>query len=357
MNEYLRLFMEYLQVELGLAENTQTAYLSDLQIFQKELGVSDEKLLHVKRQQIIFYIADLKHEGRAAATIARKLAAIKAFYRFLQDERYIESSPAEVVEAGTKGMQLPKVLTEREILLLLKQPDITTPEGLRDRTIMEMLYATGMRVSELIQATVGSVNTELHYVIAFGKGSKERIIPLGRFAVQFVEEYLEFGRPAFLPQEEEKDESEEKNESEKICGASEEQKSGHEGTITDGSGHEEDLQNKHIADKSKKKNKKSKKNRKFKDPEYLFLGHGGKGLTRQWVWEIIKEYGEKAGITKTISPHVLRHSFATHLLDNGADLRSVQEMLGHADISTTQIYTHLTNKRLRDVYSMAHPRP
>lgn len=310
MNEYLRLFMEYLQVELGLAENTQSAYLSDLQIFQKELGVSDEKLINVKRQQIIFYIADLKHEGKAAATIARKLAAIKAFYRFLQDERYIEASPAEVVEAGTKGMQLPKVLTEREVLILLKQPDITTPEGLRDRTIMEMLYATGMRVSELIQAKVSSVNPKLHYVIAFGKGSKERIIPLGRFAVQYVEEYLEFGRPEFLPQEAKED-------TEELGGDS----------------------------------------RKFKDPEYLFLGHGGKGLTRQRVWEIIKEYGEKAGITKTISPHVLRHSFATHLLDNGADLRSVQEMLGHADISTTQIYTHLTNKRLRDIYTMAHPRP
>ena len=268
--DYLALFMEYLQVELGLSDNTRLSYQRDLKIFCKALSVSEDKLAEVQRSQIISYITKLKLQGRAASTIARKLAAIKAFYRFMITENYLQTDPAEAVEAGTKGVHLPKVLTEVEVKALLEAPDISSAEGLRDRTMLEMLYATGMRVSELVTVKIASVNLSMRYVIAFGKGSKERIVPLG--------------------------------------------------------------------------------------PETLFLGLGGQGLTRQRVWEIIKQYGRQAGITKTISPHVLRHSFATHLLDNGADLRSVQEMLGHADISTTQIYTHLTNKRLRAVYEKAHPR-
>ncbi|MBO6264933.1 MAG: site-specific tyrosine recombinase XerD, partial [Acidaminococcaceae bacterium] len=252
-------------------------------------------LVQVQRIQIINYITGLKLQGRTAATIARKLAAIKAFYRFMITENYLQSDPAEAVEAGTKGVHLPKVLTEPEIQALLEAPDISTAEGLRDRTMLEMLYATGMRVSELVTVKAASVNLDMRYVIAFGKGSKERIVPLGSVAITYLRKYLAEGRNHFLKENE-------------------------------------------------------------KDPETLFLGLGGQGLTRQRVWEIIKQYGRQAGITKMISPHVLRHSFATHLLDNGADLRSVQEMLGHADISTTQIYTHLTNKRLRSVYEKAHPR-
>jgi integrase/recombinase XerD len=192
-------------------------------------------------------------------------------------------------------VHLPKVLTEAEVKALLEAPDLSSAEGLRDRTMLEMLYATGMRVSELITVKTASVNLSMRYVIAFGKGSKERIVPLGSVAAGYLQRYISEARSTFLMENE-------------------------------------------------------------TDPETLFLGLGGKGLTRQRVWEIIKQYGRQAGITKTISPHVLRHSFATHLLDNGADLRSVQEMLGHADISTTQIYTHLTNKRLRAVYEKAHPR-
>ena len=293
--DYLSLFMEYLQVELGLAENTRFSYQRDLRIFCKALKIPEDKLVQVQRIQIINYITGLKLQGRTAATIARKLAAIKAFYRFMITENYLQSDPAEAVEAGTKGVHLPKVLTEPEIQALLEAPDISTAEGLRDRTMLEMLYATGMRVSELVTVKAASVNLDMRYVIAFGKGSKERIVPLGSVAITYLRKYLAEGRNHFLKENE-------------------------------------------------------------KDPGTLFLGLGGQGLTRQRIWEIIKQYGRQAGITKMISPHVLRHSFATHLLDNGADLRSVQEMLGHADISTTQIYTHLTNKRLRSVYEKAHPR-
>jgi len=293
--DYLALFKEYLQIELGLSSNTQLSYERDLRIFCRALAIEPAQLCAVQRAQIISYITRLKLQGRAAATIARKLAAIKAFYRFLVTENYLETDPSEAVEAGTKGVHLPKVLTEQEVKALLETPDLSTAEGLRDRALLEMLYATGMRVSEAVTVKIAGVNLALRYVIAFGKGSKERIVPLGSVAVEYLQRYLEEARNTFL---------------------------------TEGQ----------------------------TDPGILFLALGGHGLTRQRVWEIIRRYGSLAGIRKKLSPHMLRHSFATHLLDNGADLRSVQEMLGHADISTTQIYTHLTNKRLRAVYEKAHPR-
>lgn len=293
--DYLELFLEYLQVELGLSENTQLSYLRDLRLFCKAFGLQEKDLAAVERQQIVRYVTDLKMKGRAAATIARKLAALKAFYRFMVQEDYMPSDPAEAVEAGTKGTHLPKVLTEDEVEALLSAPDLTTAEGLRDRALLEMLYATGMRVSEIVNLKVENVNLEMKYVLVFGKGSKERIVPLGSVAAGYLERYLKEARPTFFVKDEE-------------------------------------------------------------DPQTVFIGLGGQGLTRQRVWELIGQYGRNAGILKHISPHMLRHSFATHMLDNGADLRSVQEMLGHADISTTQIYTHLTNKRLRAVYEKAHPR-
>lgn len=287
--------MEYLTVELGLSANTRQAYERDLRLFCKTLGFKNsDALVNVSREQITGYMTQLKEKGLAAATIARKLAAIKAFYRFMTAEGYMDANPAEVVEAGTKGIKLPRVLSEDEVVRLLNQPDITTAEGFRDRTMLEVLYATGMRVSELISLTLERVDLNMKYIIAFGKGSKERIVPLGSVAAEFLQQYLEKVRPKL--------------------------------THAD------------------------------RNTNIVFLAFGGHELTRQRFWQIIRAYGRKANINKALTPHILRHSFATHLLDNGADLRSVQELLGHSAISTTQIYTHLTNKRLRDIYAKAHPR-
>lgn len=295
MTGRMQLFLEYLTVELGLSANTRQAYERDLRLFCKTLGFKNsDALVNVSREQITGYMTQLKEKGLAAATIARKLAAIKAFYRFMTAEGYMDANPAEVVEAGTKGIKLPRVLSEDEVVRLLNQPDITTAEGFRDRTMLEVLYATGMRVSELINLTLERVDLNMKYIIAFGKGSKERIVPLGSVAAEFMQQYLEKVRPKLT----------------------------HAGRNTN----------------------------------IVFLAFGGHELTRQRFWQIIRAYGRKANINKALTPHILRHSFATHLLDNGADLRSVQELLGHSDISTTQIYTHLTNKRLRDIYAKAHPR-
>ena len=295
MTGRMQLFLEYLTVELGLSANTRQAYERDLRLFCKTLGFKNsDALVNVSREQITGYMTQLKERGLAAATIARKLAAIKAFYRFMTAEGYMDANPAEVVEAGTKGIKLPRVLSEDEVVRLLNQPDITTAEGFRDRTMLEVLYATGMRVSELINLTLDRVDLNMKYIIAFGKGSKERIVPLGSVAAEFLQQYLEKVRPKL--------------------------------THAD------------------------------RNTNIVFLAFGGHELTRQRFWQIIRAYGRKANINKALTPHILRHSFATHLLDNGADLRSVQELLGHSDISTTQIYTHLTNKRLRDIYAKAHPR-
>lgn len=296
MNDKLNLFFEYLTVELGLASNTRLAYERDLRLFKEALGLKDnDALATVSREQVICYMTGLKNKSLAAATIARKLAAIKSFYRFMTAEGYLEIAPAEVVEAGTKGIKLPKVLNQEEVLKLLEQPDLRTDEGYRDRTMLEVLYATGMRVSELLGLPVSGVNLQMKYIIAFGKGSKERLIPIGGIAVEYLDKYLNVVRPKLL----------------------------------------------------------HTKNPNVKN---LFLSMSGNEMTRQRFWQIIRGYGHQAGLNKELTPHMLRHSFATHLLDNGADLRSVQELLGHSDISTTQIYTHLTNKRLRDIYEKAHPR-
>lgn len=295
MTGRIQLFLEYLTVELGLSANTRQAYERDLRLFCKTLGFKNsDALVNVSREQITGYMTQLKEKGLAAATIARKLAAIKVFYRFMTAEGYMDANPAEVVEAGTKGIKLPRVLSEDEVVRLLNQPDITTEEGFRDRTMLEVLYATGMRVSELINLTLERVDLNMKYIIAFGKGSKERIVPLGSVAAEFLQQYLEKVRPKLT----------------------------------------------HVG----------------RNTNIVFLAFGGHELTRQRFWQIIRTYGRKANINKALTPHILRHSFATHLLDNGADLRSVQELLGHSDISTTQIYTHLTNKRLRDIYAKAHPR-
>ena len=296
MFDYLALFQEYLTVELGLAKNTQLAYMRDLRLLMKSLQLkADEELLQVSRQQLIAYLVRLKQEGRAASTVARKLASIKAFYRFLTAERYIRRNPAEVLEAASRGLHLPKVLSVQEVERLLDEPNLGTLDGYRDKTMLELLYATGMRVSELVNVPVKNVDMKMQYVIVMGKGSKERMLPLGRTALHYLEHYLSVVRPQLLHG--------------KPDVASE-----------------------------------------------LFVTGWGGQMTRERFSEIIVAYGKSAGISKRVTPHMLRHSFATHLLNNGTDLRIVQELLGHADISTTQIYTHLDVERLREVYDKTHPR-
>ena len=296
MFDYLALFQEYLTVELGLAKNTQLAYMRDLRLLMKSLQLkADEELLQVSRQQLIAYLVRLKQEGRAASTVARKLASIKAFYRFLTAERYIRRNPAEVLEAASRGLHLPKVLSVQEVERLLDEPNLGTLDGYRDKTMLELLYASGMRVSELVNVPVKNVDMKMQYVIVMGKGSKERMLPLGRTALHYLEHYLSVVRPQLLHG--------------KPDAAAE-----------------------------------------------LFVTGWGGPMTRERFYEIIVAYGKSAGISKRVTPHMLRHSFATHLLNNGTDLRIVQELLGHADISTTQIYTHLDVERLREVYDKTHPR-
>ena len=296
MFDYLVLFEQYLAVELGLADNTRTAYLRDLRLLQKALGQkSSEELLTVSRRQLLAYLSQLKQAGRSPTTIARKLASIKAFYRFLTAERYIRRDPAEVLEAAQKGIHLPKFLSVQEVDELLEQPNLGTLEGYRDKTMLETLYATGMRVSELVSVPVENVDLKMQYLIVMGKGSKERMLPLGRTALKYLERYLNIVRPQLL-------------------------------------------------------------HNKPDSCKELFVTSWGGPLTRQRVNELLEGYAQSAGISKRVTPHMLRHSFATHLLNNGTDLRVVQELLGHADISTTQIYTHLDMARLREVYDKTHPR-
>lgn len=296
MFDYLALFEEYLTVELGFAKNTRLAYLRDLRLLQKTFNFkSSEELLGVNRQQLLAYLVQLRQAGRSASTVARKLASIKAFYRFLTAERYIRSNPAEVLEAANRGLHLPKVLSVAEVDALLDTPNLGTPDGYRDKTMLEVLYATGMRVSELVNVPLKNVDLKMEYVIVMGKGSKERMLPLGRTALHYLEHYISVVRPQLL-------------------------------------------------------------HGKPDSSKALFVTGWGGPMTRERFYEIIVAYGQSAGLSKKVTPHMLRHSFATHLLNNGTDLRVVQELLGHADISTTQIYTHLDIERLREVYDKTHPR-
>lgn len=293
MNQLIHEFITYLSVERGLATNTLESYGRDLRQYSEYLEADSETLDAVSRSTVVAYLLHLQGQGKATATIARRLAALKAFYQFLLRERRINQDPTANLESPKLEKRLPKVLTVREVERLLAQPDPAQPAGMRDRAMLELLYATGIRVSELVSLSVVDVNLEMGYIRCSGKGAKERIVPLGSLAIQSCREYLERARGRLV-----------KHESE----------------------------------------------------EALFVNHHGHRLTRQGFWKIVKKYADDAKIEKEITPHTLRHSFATHLLENGADLRSVQEMLGHADISTTQIYTHVTKGRLKEVYARTHPR-
>jgi integrase/recombinase XerD len=294
MENFVNEFINYLAVERGLAKNTLESYGRDLRQYYAYLGNGQiDAVKQVNRATILTYLEQLQTKGRAVSTISRNLAAIKSFYQFLVRERYLDKDPAANLESPKLEKKLPRILTINEVEELLKQPNSFLPAGMRDKAMLELLYATGIRVSELISLNISDVNLDMGYIKCYGKGSKERIVPLGSIAAKCVQEYVTRGRGKLV--------------------------------------------------------------RTYDEPA-LFVNHHGNRLTRQGFWKIIKKYAHEAHITKEITPHTLRHSFATHLLENGADLRSVQEMLGHADISTTQIYTQVTKNRLKEVYEKAHPR-
>ncbi|MFD2611945.1 site-specific tyrosine recombinase XerD [Paenibacillus gansuensis] len=294
MND-LHTFIHYLSVERGLSRNTLESYERDItkyiEFLAKEGITAWEQ---VTKAQIISYMLKLRQLGRASATISRTLIAVRSFHQFLVRERITAGDPTLNMETPRQEKRLPKVLSIAEVETLLEAPETSTPAGLRDKAMLEVLYATGIRVSELISLDVDSVNLPMGFVRCIGKGSKERIIPLGRIAGECLDVYIQTMRPQLL-----------------------------------------------------------KSNR---DEPSLFLNHHGARLTRQGFWKIIKKHAKEVSIMKEITPHTLRHSFATHLLENGADLRAVQEMLGHADISTTQIYTHVTKSKMKEVYDRTHPR-
>jgi integrase/recombinase XerD len=287
-------FMAYLSSERGLAINTLESYERDLRHFASYLEKDGSRPFEsASRANVVAYMLAMQKQGKASSTVARHLAALKAFYQFLQRQHHIPRDPTANIESPKLQKRLPKVLTVSEVDKLLRQPNGNAPPALRDKAMLELLYATGIRVSELIQLNISDINLDAGYLRTLGKGKKERLVPVGQQAIEAVKDFLRVARKELAPDSTEKS---------------------------------------------------------------LFVNQHGSRLTRQGFWKIIKKYALDANINKDITPHTLRHSFATHLLEGGADLRSVQEMLGHADISTTQVYTHVTRDRLKNVYAKTHPR-
>ena len=295
LDSQLDLLQQHLIVEKGLSRNTLAAYMSDLQHFGMFVRARGALMFQdLSREDIITYLAERRQQGIAARTLARELVSLKTLYRFLHGQQAGTADPTAQIQAPRQGRYLPDVLTLHEVEQLLQAPDTSTPLGKRDAALLEMLYATGLRASELIALTVGDVQTTTGYVKVRGKGGKERLVPVGEMAAVQLDDYLLAGRPQLL---------------------------------------------------------------KARSAVHLFVNRSAAGLTRQGLWKIVKKYLHQAAIHKPFSPHTLRHAFATHLLEGGADLRSLQHMLGHVDISTTQIYTHVVQQRLRALYMAHHPRP
>ncbi len=295
MKSHIVDFLQFLKIERNLADNTVSAYGRDLEKFRRYLSsVKKEDVSLVERDDIQDYTRFLKGKNFSSQTIARNLVSIKMFFRFMMREGKIKNDPSQDLEAPLSWSKLPEVLGINEVENLLNQPALMKRNGCRDRAILELLYATGMRVSELVNLKLSDLNLKIGYVRCLGKGEKERIVPVGKIAREVLENYLAKARPVLTG--------------------------------------------------------------KGKDSQYLFVNKHGLPFSRQAIWKMLKKYVRKAGIRKNVTPHTLRHSFATHLLHGGADLRSVQEMLGHANISTTQIYTHVDRGRLKEVHKKYHPR-
>ncbi|MEG0254286.1 MAG: site-specific tyrosine recombinase XerD [Vagococcus sp.] len=290
-------YLHFLKIERGLSENTIKSYERDLKqysLFLEENNVSS--LDKIDRFLILDFLEKLRNEDKSSATIIRMVSTLRKYHQFLRQERFTDNDPMQHIDTPKKIQKLPKTLSVKEVEKIIESPDTSTILGIRDRAILEVMYATGLRVSELISLKLDDLHLSLGLLQTIGKGDKERIVPLGDVAIKWVEIYLEKSRPQL-----------------------------------------------------KAKNKKE-------NLPFLFLNYKGEGFSRQGIWKNLKVYVVQAGIEKEVTPHTLRHSFATHLLENGADLRVVQELLGHADISTTQIYTHISKKRMADVYKTYFPR-
>ena len=286
-------FLDALWMEEALSENTLSAYRTDLKGYTNYLSSSNTPLEKAARSDILAYLAQRVEQNASPRTTARLLSSLRRFYRYLIRQNIIQDDPTALIDAPKLGRPLPKTLTEADVEALLAAPDIKTALGMRDRTMLEVLYAGGLRVSELVMLTASQVNLRQGVVRLFGKGSKERLVPLGEEAISWIERYMQDARHEIVHKQ--------------ACDA-------------------------------------------------LFPSRRGQAMTRQTFWHSIKRYAKQAGINKALSPHTLRHAFATHLINHGADLRVVQMLLGHSDLSTTQIYTHVARARLKDLHRQHHPR-
>jgi len=288
-------YLDHLRVERRLAAHTLESYGRDLAALAAYAAAAERRVESLDRAALEAFVRQQMSSGLSPRSVARRVAAIRGFYRFLVLDRRIEHSPADDLQPPRAWPALPKLLSLSEVDVLIAQPDATTPLGLRDRAMIELLYATGLRVSELVNVRFGDLHLDQAYLTCVGKGSKERLVPIGDQAAQWIRRYQRDGRP-------------------------------------------------HLSDSAPKMR------------DTVFVNARGGKLTRVGFWKILKRYGRQAQLPRMLSPHVLRHSFATHLLENGADLRAIQLMLGHADLSTTQIYTHVLETRLRTIYDRFHPR-
>ena len=288
-------YLTHLRVERRLADHTLDNYGRDLQRLGQFAATCGRPVERLDRQSLEAFVREMMSTGLSPRSVARRVAAIRGFYRFLVLAQHIDVNPAGEIHAPRAWPALPKSLSVEEVDRLITQPDTSTIRGVRDRALIELLYATGMRVSELLQLRAGDINLEARYLTCTGNGNKQRIIPIGEEAASWVTRYLEQARPALVGRR--------------------------------------------------------------PSPRLFLNARKGRGLSRVGFWKILKAYARQAGLSRTVSPHVLRHSFATHLLERGADLRAIQMMLGHTDLSTTQIYTHVLEARLRAVYDQYHPRP